>query len=519
MTTLDRLILWLGGKGTRRCGRDTGDLRRDRSGAIMVAGVFMAALLCGGLFYIIGTGDAIIYRERMQDAADAAAYTSAGIHARGMNLIVLINLIMAALLAVLVAMRMLIVMLGIAIAACLACIALSFGTCAALCSPFLAPAGNLLNSLNKAANAYEKFLNVALPALSKLELAVAMATPYVGLAKSVKVTGQYKPLVTSGFAVSPSMVPFVPDGKKLGLPVQEMDYNKFCGKAAELGVEMAFFWLPGIIKGPLQKFASFIAKTFSGYFCGDKGGNTNLKDTLANDLKGVVNSTCGQAKDDCFKEKKESSYCKDVGGGLWEFNTQNCKDDYTKKFNEANGTGQAAQSIDPKGKTPKEIWSSAEHGGLWFQVFGVTFGDEKWPRRNDKGVAIAASSGMPMPKTEWGNFRVAQAEFYWDQKGQWKDMKDECMWKMAWRARLRRFQISGLNLADAGLGKIFDLIKKPLGDKFDTLLNKFGTIDALLGKYAYDKAEDWLQDAFKGLGKPLDNKIGKWIQPSWEIIH
>src|SRR5687767_4564724 len=100
MSTLDRILVWLGQSDHtgKRCGRDRGNLAGDKSGAIALGGVFMSVLLAAGVFYIIGTGNAIIYRERLQDAADAAAYTSAGVHARGMNLIVMINLIMAALL-------------------------------------------------------------------------------------------------------------------------------------------------------------------------------------------------------------------------------------------------------------------------------------------------------------------------------------------------------------------------------------------------------------------------------------
>src|SRR5262245_2827396 len=125
MSTLEAFICWLGlsaHSGSRR-GRDRGNLFGDKSGAIMVAGVFMAPLLAAGVFYIIGTGDAIIYRGRLQDSADASAYTSAGVHVRGMNLIVLINLVMAALLAVLILFRVVAMILGIAIVACGICMA------------------------------------------------------------------------------------------------------------------------------------------------------------------------------------------------------------------------------------------------------------------------------------------------------------------------------------------------------------------------------------------------------------
>src|SRR5690606_12166406 len=81
-------------------------LHRDEQGAIMLLGVFMAIFLTAMVWYVVGIGDALLYRERMQDAADAAAFSAAVTHARGMNLLVLINMVMAALLAVLVALKL-----------------------------------------------------------------------------------------------------------------------------------------------------------------------------------------------------------------------------------------------------------------------------------------------------------------------------------------------------------------------------------------------------------------------------
>jgi hypothetical protein len=77
-----------------------GSLRADQRGAIMVMGVFMATLMVAFVYYVEGLGAAISYRERMQDAADAGAYSSAAVHARGMNLLSMINLSMAGVLAV-----------------------------------------------------------------------------------------------------------------------------------------------------------------------------------------------------------------------------------------------------------------------------------------------------------------------------------------------------------------------------------------------------------------------------------
>lgn len=80
--------------------RGATDLIENQRGAIMVIGIFIAMMLVGMLYYVWGIGGAVLFRERMNDAADASAFSAGVVHARGMNLLVLINIIMAALAAV-----------------------------------------------------------------------------------------------------------------------------------------------------------------------------------------------------------------------------------------------------------------------------------------------------------------------------------------------------------------------------------------------------------------------------------
>ena len=49
----------------------------DKQGAIMVIGVFFAVFLLAILYYLVGIGDAVLHRERMQDAVDAASLSAA----------------------------------------------------------------------------------------------------------------------------------------------------------------------------------------------------------------------------------------------------------------------------------------------------------------------------------------------------------------------------------------------------------------------------------------------------------
>ena len=63
---------------------------------MIVMGIPMAMLMIGFLYFVIGLGEQIVMRERLQDAADSGAFSAAIMHARGMNMIVLVNQVMAA---------------------------------------------------------------------------------------------------------------------------------------------------------------------------------------------------------------------------------------------------------------------------------------------------------------------------------------------------------------------------------------------------------------------------------------
>lgn len=96
--------------------RQRRSLARDERGGVIVLGLFVAALLVGFLYYVVGIGQAIHHAERAQDAADSGAYSVAVMHARGMNLIALFNIVQCSVVALISA-------LIAVIAACLATIA------------------------------------------------------------------------------------------------------------------------------------------------------------------------------------------------------------------------------------------------------------------------------------------------------------------------------------------------------------------------------------------------------------
>lgn len=76
------------------------ELKGNNRGAIMVLGIFFACMMIGWMWMMIGLGDAIVWRDRSQEAADSMAYSSAAIQAQGMNLISFVNVLMLILTAV-----------------------------------------------------------------------------------------------------------------------------------------------------------------------------------------------------------------------------------------------------------------------------------------------------------------------------------------------------------------------------------------------------------------------------------
>jgi hypothetical protein len=68
--------------------------KENNRGAIMVLGIFFACVMIGWMWMLVGLGDAMIWRDRSQEAADAISYSSAAIQAKGMNIISFINIVM-----------------------------------------------------------------------------------------------------------------------------------------------------------------------------------------------------------------------------------------------------------------------------------------------------------------------------------------------------------------------------------------------------------------------------------------
>jgi hypothetical protein len=236
---------------------------RDDRGAIMLIAVFFAVFAVALLYYLVGIGNSVLFREKLQDAADSAVLSGAIMRARGMNLIVLINIVMAALLSVLVTIKLLetLAMIGMAIAAALAWCTFG-GTLIAI------PPLNSVRSSTKAAyDALQTPVSNALIALHDAAGAVQQVTPAIADALVWEdIEARSNPPGTHGIVFDTR-----PDQD---LPVQDDDFASLCGRAGEIPIELAraaLSPLPGVsdLMGELASPMRELTSEFSAWFCGD----------------------------------------------------------------------------------------------------------------------------------------------------------------------------------------------------------------------------------------------------------
>jgi len=213
----------------------------DERGAIMVIGLFMAVALVGSLWFIMGIGDAIVLRDRAIEAADHAVFSAATVHARGMNYLSALNLIMFAIACMYVALALIaniVIAVGVLGGSLRYHIPL-FGTkCRWIPSvcPECAPMGKAAceagHKLAKLAEDFnEKTVKPTFKAITALETVVQTGFPLIAEVTAVKVAKDYQ---FQGIVLAPSLIPSLaksdgPGG--LGLPVKAIQNTFLCRRA------------------------------------------------------------------------------------------------------------------------------------------------------------------------------------------------------------------------------------------------------------------------------------------------
>ncbi|MFI5298020.1 MAG: TadE/TadG family type IV pilus assembly protein [Polyangiales bacterium] len=435
------------------------ELRADSRGAVMVIAVFMSAFMCGILWYVIGVGDAVIYRESMQDGADAVAFGTAVDLARSMNVLVLINQVMAAVLAVLLAFKVVQVALGIANATLLAICAWPFGgewACV--------PAEELTEVEEPYSNTVDDVKNIVdmtLEVLHGAEEVLEYSLPLLAEADGITIANNYGTTVKSGLPVSDSLA---------GLPVEFDDFSVLCDHAADdvpgiLLLPIGVIVIEGAPLGaPFVAAASLGTLPLARYMCDDGSGSgaASAASTYDSASKGSIAGAGGTGvlspKDACSKDAT------DCAAGTFPPNPDCSK--YTKSITAPDGTSstvfdtagctdakmKAAGMVDPasysgtsaSNKSPVRVKSSCKAGDTCFAVWSMVNGDIKNNSGAYKGVNIASWGGEKAgDSTTLGNQHFAMAEFFYEpsSSASWDSIKADAMWKMRWKARLRRFRL------------------------------------------------------------------------------
>jgi hypothetical protein len=306
----------------------------DRRGVVAVVGLAMAVFLTALVYYEMGVGDAITFKEQLQDASDASGFAAAVYHAKGMNMIVLINLIMSAVLAIIVILRVLQLLFGI-VAALIPAICWIPGL-EEIC-PWEAYAVEGEEWATTTAETMDPIVRTALMGLNDVSTAIAVGMPWVALVKSGTVGVQYYPQVTSHtgggtIMLSMSLIPDMswtpplnglggkpePDeskteGKRWGLPVQDGEFSKLCDEAVQAPLVMLEYAITAIVSHSANasppKWLSWVNNIIGGilgswpeFFCDSADMSTGKVDSM---IQSQAQSACDGQKtqwDACAKQ-------------------------------------------------------------------------------------------------------------------------------------------------------------------------------------------------------------------------
>lgn len=460
-------------------------LLRDEAGGLLIIGALMGALLVGGLWYMASVGDAILWREHAQDAADAAAFENAVWNARGMNILVLLNMLMALVMAVLVIWRTLVffleILIGIVSILCVVGLFIPNPLSTVACSvarmvPRLA---STVARMVRIDDAIAKRVVLITHALATSEKVVAGAIPPIGAILSLKDTSDTFD-VSAAWTFSTSALPNIEQGYRLGvgknagfecdeapdensprdflqprvgyifsLPAQEDQFSVLCLRAAQLvpnnlaavlertGAPAEFvsvFSTLSAIVGP-------IAGTFPTVFCAP--GMPRIPDAVQDLVDGVARDRCKEEEKGTTVDGKKK-YRKpdpDKPGEFLpnefvdEFDMNKCMEGQAKKAGVGKINGRK-----PTCSKPFKVWDYAANGNIAMQSFSFIDKDARMLKRDDRGIEVAdgdATGNVASVNPPWIR---AQAEMYHDCTQAWEWCRSNAPWTLNWRARLRRIQ-------------------------------------------------------------------------------
>ncbi len=340
-----------------------GSLQRDTSGAIMVIAIFMAVIAIGALYYMAGLGDAILAQERMQDAADASAFSSAVIHARGMNVLALINIMMASLLAILVLLSMLSSLFTTAV---VVLAAISWLIPAAI--PLIPPANAAARGFKQAENRAKGPVQETVKAMHKLQEPLSKAIPILASLNAAKMSRlNYGKVVEFGVTF-PIMD---------GLPTREGDFKILCEKAGSYAGDLVAIPIAAVIPSKwfadkLRSGSRSLGKKYAAFYCGGAPKPTAKIFTEDVSIPEFVTEAGVRCKDP--KNDNSDADCKlhedELNAMLTSYDESKaeCKTDSSMKKQCDNLRIEARTECNPAKKTPKiraSTWMELRYTRRW----------------------------------------------------------------------------------------------------------------------------------------------------------
>ena len=470
-------------------------LAHDQKGAVMLTGLFMSFFLVGSLWFVMGIGDACIFRDRMQEAADHAAFSSAALHAKGMNFISACNLVMFVMVIVHIVLG---IIHDFALAACI----LSLG---AGCGGWV--------SARKAYTGYAGFMKPILSGIHIAEEVAAYGYPWLGTVKGYQIGTKYGKQGRVGDVTVVTLGESnIPGGllgaDNHGLPVGPKPMNYLCekvvGKVWDFGKKIAGDKL-GIVEELLANVGSWILGKESISDVVEKLLRDGVKLRYCNDTTTVNREFRKQFKRGQEKTYDENEKDRKDNDGQNQRAVPNMATDQSY--------GGWSSSLDPgfdKGwgqAGPLVVNDGVGNGHHKMWVFAVNLGP-KMRDDNERKVHLAkgptaARGGFDGPTGAAADQQamgyIAQAEFYYDCKESWSG--DTCngasndtnaSFGIGWKARLRRIKLPNLG----------------------ELLANFA-LDKILSSAEYTAAKDLIRDTISGLSTGPLSAIGLDALNSW----
>ncbi|MBP9113325.1 MAG: hypothetical protein KBF88_10990 [Polyangiaceae bacterium] len=545
---------------------DPRSLMKDESGAVMIMGLVMAMFLTGALWYTYGLGRAIAFRDHMQDASDAIAFSSASIQARGMNFISSLNFILLAFTVIwLVTWLVLIVLGGIGLGL-LACDATGVGAVA--CGGPTIEDGKALHQVWQFKEKYEKFLNVVFPGTAVTQIATSVVMPWVASFQSYRLSSDF--YGQKGIGLSLTQLPWpLPDGLKSvianSIPGGTELYDKVKGKGAKdaIGAEgEEFDYQVTLLKNeakaaaekekPLDADQQKILDQVGHLEASEAAKNKRLsaRRKLVNIFAGrlglpvqmesggaMCNTVIGFGFAQADQLMEASGLLKFLDGTASKV-TSGAIGFVNDKLNPFSDIKDPLKDLreNIESKISKLMGNFTEktfcNGGFWEwpgsmaywrpakgnmsdwqQTYGLIW-DPKFEDKEARIVEMAdgkpAGAGFKAPD-DVADFYFSQAEFYLDCKGRWEDADcnnnlpnvDFSMFQMRWRARLIR--VHPINVGAALLQPIIDFAVGTAVDKFIK-----GPITDAIGN-RLEKTAVWKKVIGKRIEGGAGEKISKFL--------